>query len=125
MSLANEVKGTGVSAFCVTPAGVIRLDETRMPRRPEGGSRPVFPGMPGFDGFIPPEAGGAAIVYCIQNAEKLHGSGIIISEAFEAMNYPFPNPATFKSFKTRRLNDMQLTLVLCNMGPGLLGYFDE
>ena len=112
MSLANEVSGTGVSAFCLTPAGVNR--------RFEGDGKPRY-SMPGFDGFIPPETGGAGLVYCILNAEKLSGSGIIMNDALDAMNYPFPNPETAVRNKLRRLNDYELTMVLCNMGPG----FDE
>ena len=50
--------------------------------------------MPGFEGAIPPEACAVAMLYCLKNAEKLHGSGILISEALAAMNYPFPVPET-------------------------------
>jgi len=117
MSLANEVKDTGVSAFCLTPAGVNRFDPAN-PRIPAGMTeRPKF-NMPGFNGFIPPEAGGAGLVYCILNAEKLSGSGIIMNDAFDAMNYPFPNPETAKRNKLRRLSDYEMTMVLCNMGMG-------
>lgn len=124
MSLANEVKGTGVNVFCLTPAGVGRFDPSRMPPRPEGLPKdaPKFDffkfGMPGFNGLIPPEAGGAALVYCILHAEKLHGSGIIINDAFKAMNYPFPNPDTLINTEPRRLTDQELTMVFCTMGPG-------
>jgi len=119
MSLANEVKGTGVSAFCLTPAGVNRFDSAN-PRRPANRpdvDRAKFK-MPGFDGFIPPEAGGAGLVYCVLNAEKLNGSGIIMNDAFDAMNFPFPNPETAVRTKLRRLSDFELTMALCNMGPG-------
>lgn len=74
--------------------------------------------MPGFNGFIPPEAGGAAIVYCILHAKKLHGSGINIYDAFDSMNYPYPNPATKIKMESRRLTDMELTMIFCNMGSG-------
>jgi hypothetical protein len=74
--------------------------------------------MPGFNGMIPPEAGGAAMVYCLLHAKELHGSGIIIDDAFNAMNYPYPNPATLHKMESRRLSDQELTMVLCNMGPG-------
>ena len=125
MSLANELKDTGVYVFCLTPAGVVRQDATRQARdadgnvlKPDGPAR----GMPGFNGTIPPEAGGAAMVYSILNASTLHGSGISISEAFSAMNYPFPNPATLRAGTPKKLNDMELTLVLMNMGPGFTGF---
>jgi NAD(P)-dependent dehydrogenase (short-subunit alcohol dehydrogenase family) len=131
MSLANEVKGTGVHVFCLTPAGVGRFDfskfdPSKLPPPPEGMKMPkempkfdpsMF-AMPGFHSMIPPEAAGAAMVYCILHAEELHGSGIIINDAFEAMNYPYPNPATVRKMESRRLNDMELTMIFCNMGPG-------
>ena len=121
MSLANEVKDTGVHVFCMTPAGVLRIDESRVPppRNPDAPKfdRAAF-SMPGFNGFIPPEAGGAAMVYCILNAGSIHGSGIIINDAFDAMNYPFEKPETAVRPKPNRLSDMELTMVLCTMGPG-------
>jgi len=122
LSLANELKDTGVSAFCLTPAGVVRIDPSRFPPPPAGDDGapkgpPSF-SMPGFNGFIPPEAGGAALVYCILNAKKLSGSGIIINDAFDAMNFPYPNPQTVSREKSRRLTDMELTMVLCTAGPG-------
>ncbi|MCL2227319.1 MAG: SDR family oxidoreductase [Oscillospiraceae bacterium] len=128
LSLANEVKDTGVNVFCMTPAGVIRFDPSRLPPPPKDAPPPpkdapkfeMF-GMPGFNGLIPPEAGGAAMVYCIMNAKKLHGSGIIINDAFDAMNYPFPKPETAARPKGRRLSDMELTMVLCTTGPGFEG----
>ena len=123
MSLANEVKDTGVHVFCMVPAGVVRLDPARMPppRPPGSDDAPRNFGMPGFDGLIPPEAGGAAMVYCVLNAEKLHGSGIVINDAFNAMNYPYPKPETVTKSTSRRLTDMELTLVFLNMGPGFAG----
>ena len=121
MSLANELKGTGVYAFCLTPAGVGRIDFSKMPAPPEGApkfDRRMF-AMPGFESMIPPEAGGAAMVYSILNAEKLSGSGIIINDAFHAMNFPFPVPETVgKQSGGRRLSDMELTMAFCTMGPG-------
>lgn len=130
MSLANEVKDTGVYVFCLTPAGVGRFDFSKMPPPPKDMEMPKMPkdapkfdfsmfGMPGFKGMIPPEAGGAAMVYCILHAEELHGSGIIINDAFNAMNYPYPNPATVApATESRRLSDMELTMAFCTMGPG-------
>ena len=122
MSLANEVKDTGVNVFCMVPAGVVRMDPARLARmaaRPK--DAPAF-NMPGFNGMIPPEAGGAAMVHCILNAKKLHGSGIMINDAFDHMNFPYPNPESLmKHEKARRLSDMDLTMALCYMGSG----FDE
>ena len=125
MSLANELKETGVNVFCITPAGVVRQDANRKPTDADG--KEIVPtgpprGMPGFNGTIPPESGGAAMVYCLLNAATLHGSGIAISDAFNAMNYPYPNPDTLRKGQSRRLTDMELTLVLMNMGPGFVGF---
>ena len=120
MSLANEVKDTGVNVFCMVPAGVVRMDPSRMPARPKDAppiDLDMFK-MPGFNGMIPPEAGGAAMVYCILNAAKLHGSGIIINDAFNAMNFPYPNPEGLRQNDSRKLTDMELTMAFCNMGPG-------
>jgi NAD(P)-dependent dehydrogenase (short-subunit alcohol dehydrogenase family) len=128
MSLANEVKGTGVNVFCLTPAGVMRIDMSKFPPPPKDAPKdaPKFDmsmfGMPGFNGMIPPEASGAAMVYCILHASELHGSGIIINDAFNAMNFPYPNQATApkpsQGPEQHRLNDMELTLTFCTMGPG-------
>ena len=120
MSLANEVRDTGVNVFCMVPAGVARIDLSKMPPMPKG-TPPFNPDMfkmPGFNGMIPPEAGGAAMVYCILNAAKLHGSGIIINDAFDAMNFPYPNPENLHKMDYRRLNDIELTMAFCNMGAG-------
>jgi hypothetical protein len=93
-----------------------------MPPPPEGMKMPKLDpsmfAMPGFNGMIPPEAGGAAMVYCILHAKELHGSGIIIGDAFDAMNYPYPNPESLRKTEARRLSDMELTLAFCTMGPG-------
>lgn len=122
MSLANEVRDTGVYVFCMTPAGVARIDFSKLPPMPKGEKAPKLDlsafAMPGFNGMIPPEAGGAAMVYCLKHAEELHGSGILISDAFDAMNYPYPNPETVRKIDTRRLSDMELTMAFCNMGTG-------
>ena len=120
MSLANEIKDTGVYVFCLTPAGVARIDFSKMPPPPEGMPKldPSLFTMPGFNGMIPPEAGGAAMVYCLLHAKELHGSGIIISDAFDAMDYPYPNPASVRKTASRRLSDTDLTMAFCTMGPG-------
>jgi NAD(P)-dependent dehydrogenase (short-subunit alcohol dehydrogenase family) len=129
MSLANEIKDSGVYVFCMTPAGVARLDLSKMPPplpSEAGNTQPKIDwsmfAMPGFNGMIPPEAGGAAMVYCLLHARELHGSGILINDAFDAMGYPYPNPATApkpgEGLQLRRLGDMELTMTFCAMGPG-------
>jgi hypothetical protein len=52
------------------------------------------------------------------HAKELHGSGIIINDAFDAMNYPYPNPPTVHKMEPRRMSDMELTMAFCTMGPG-------
>ena len=135
MSLANEVKGKGVNCFCLTPAGIGRIDFSKMPPMPEpkpgDPPRPKFDpkmmkrmmSMPGFDGMIPPEAGGAGMVYSILNADKLNGSGFLISDAFRAMNYPYPVPETAPKGNSfgHKLSDMEMTMVFCTKGPAFDG----
>ena len=120
MSLANEVKGKGVYVFCLTPAGIGRPDFSKFPPLKPGEKRRMF-GMPGFEGMIPPEAGGAGMVYSLLHAEQLHGSGILINDALIAMDFPFPKPESVNRMKGRRLTDMELTMTFCYMGKG----FDE
>ena len=120
MSLANEVKGKGVHVFCLTPAGIGRPDFSKFPPLKPGEKRPMM-GMPGFDGMIPPEVGGAGMVYSLLHAEQLHGSGILINDALLAMNFPYPHPEKVIKMKGRRLTDMELTMTFCYMGKG----FDE
>ena len=116
MSLANEVNGTGVNVFCFCPAGVGQINEESVKDLDLGDMKPE---MPGFDGLIPADASGAAMVYSILNAEKLHGSGIMVQNALEAMDYPFPKPETLVSFDGPRIDDpMAITMMFCNMGKG-------
>ena len=136
MSLANEVKGKGVNVFCLTPAGIGRIDFSKFapPKdapAPKEGAPKFDPkmmrrmmSMPGFDGMIPPEVGGGAMVYSILNAEKLHGSGVIISDVLNAMDFPYPVQETAPKKggpKGHRLTDMELTMAFCTMGPGFDG----
>ena len=125
MSLANELgpyKDSGIGVFCMIPAGVGRGTQ-RIPVMPDGSKGPEIPNerppsTTGFEGPIPPDANAAALVYSILHAETLHGSGISVFDAFNAMNYPYPKPESVRKRDTRRLNDNELTLVFCNMGPG-------
>ena len=124
MSLANEVKGSGVNVFCLAPTGIMspRLDMPMPPppKNPDG--TPAPRGGFGFDGPVPPEAGGAAMVYCLLNAEKLNGSGVILFDVFNAMDFPYPNPETKPgASQFKRLNDNELTMALCYMGAGFDG----
>ena len=126
MSLANELgpyKDHGVGVFCMIPAGVGRYDPSRVPVSPDGKPRTPRPSTSGFEGPIPPEANAAGLVYCILNAETLHGSGISVIDAFHAMNYPFPKPDLARPSDMRRLTDNELTLVFRNMGLGFAKSF--
>ena len=85
MSLANEIgpySESGVGVFCMIPTGVGR------PRPADPNRPPAQPSTNGFVGPISPEANAAGMVYSIMNAGKLHGCGISVNDAFEAMNYP-------------------------------------
>jgi len=145
MSLANEVKQigqdpapggfggfgapaptenkSGVNVFCYCPAGVMRFDPSKMPPPPP--SKPGEPEMPKIDfsafKMTTPEENAAAMVFCIQNAKKLHGSGVIHNDVFEAMGYPFHEVKPVKvpgAPEYRHLTDQELTMVFCYMGDG-------
>ena len=118
MSLANEVKGKGVNVFCLVPAGVGRIDVSKLPEDMKKKFNPKMMAMPGFESMVPPEAGGAGMVYALLHAEELHGSGIMISDALTAMDFPFPNPETVHPNNAKRMNDMELTMAFCYMGNG-------
>ena len=116
MSLANEVAGTGVNVFCFCPAGVGAFNPDSL--KDSDFSTEGF-AMPGFPGLIPADASGAAMVYSILNGAKLHGSGIIVSDALTAMGYPFPKPETLRKVHPPRLEDgYSITMAFCNMGKG-------
>ncbi len=125
ISLANELgpaDQSGIGVFTFIPAGVGRFDPSKfkdMPKRQPGDAMANMPmEMPGYPGFIPPEDGGAAMVYSILHAKELHGSGIMIQQAFKAMNWQFPKPETVREEEMERLSDMALMLVFSIMGPG-------
>ena len=117
MSLANELgafEDTGVSVFCLCPAGVMRMDEERLARFAE-----VTGGAPTFK-FTSPEENGAALVFCLERAGQLHASGIIHNDVFKEMGYPFHDvkPVDDPNMKFRRMTDMDLTMAFCYMGKG-------
>ncbi len=118
MSLANElgpVEKSGVAVFTFLPTGVGR----RKPVLPPGEKAfdMVFV-MPGYEGLIPPEDCGAALAYSITRAAEIHGSGIMIQQAFRQMNWHFPKPETVPTSDYERINERVLSLMFAYMGPG-------
>jgi NAD(P)-dependent dehydrogenase (short-subunit alcohol dehydrogenase family) len=120
MSLAAElgpVEDTGVAVFTFIPAGV-GFPRSAAPLPPEIRRKFKMPDMPGYEGTIPSEDGGAALAYCITRAAELHGSGIMIGQAFREMDWPYPKPETVPKTDFQRINDMALMLLFGYMGPG-------
>lgn len=120
MSLASElgpVEKTGISVFTFIPAGV-GFPRSAGPLPKELPKNFKMPAMPGYEGNIPPEDCGAAMAYCITRAKELHGSGLIINQAFRQMDWPFPRPETVPASDFERIDDMALALMFACMGPG-------
>lgn len=120
MSLAAElgaVEDTGVAVFTFIPAGV-GFPRSVTPPSPEIRRKFKMPSMPGYERNIPSEDGGAALAYCITRATELHGSGIMIGQAFRQMNWPYPKPETVQKTDFQRIDDMVLSLIFAYMGPG-------
>jgi NAD(P)-dependent dehydrogenase (short-subunit alcohol dehydrogenase family) len=120
MSLAAElgpVKDSGVAVFTFIPAGV-GFPRSAGPLPKDFPKKFKMPAMPGYAGMIPPEDGGAALAYCITRAAELHGSGIMIGQAFRQMNWPYPRPETVPKIDFQRIDDMVLSLMFGYMGPG-------
>lgn len=127
MSLARElgpVENSGIAVFTFIPAGV-GFPRSVPPPTPEmiEEFKKRFkdfkmPAMPGYEGNIPPEDGGAALAYCIVHAPELHGSGIMINQALRQMDWPFPKPETVPKTDFQRLDDMVLAMIFACMGPG-------
>ncbi len=120
MSLAYElgpVNDSGIAIFCFIPAGV---GWPLSGQRPAGEPRPAprWSSMPGYDGMVPPEDGGAAFAYCITRANELHGSGVTVEQALRQMDWPFPKPETLHKDDFQRIDDRALTMVFAIMGPG-------
>jgi len=127
MSLASELgpmEKHGISVFTFIPAGV-GMPRSVPPPTPEmmeefkkRFKNFKMPAMPGYEANIPSEDGGAAMAYCIVHADELHGSGIMIGQAFRQMDWPYPKPETVQKTDFQRLNNMALPMVFACMGPG-------
>jgi NAD(P)-dependent dehydrogenase (short-subunit alcohol dehydrogenase family) len=105
ISLANEVgpcEKSGVSVFTYIPGLVGR--GKRQAEKPDTFVAQLT--MPGYPGPYPPEDCGAAYAYSIVRAADLHGSGIMIGQAFKQMNWPYPRPETVPSRDFDRINDL-------------------
>ena len=120
MSLAAElgpIADTGVAVFTFIPAGV-GFPRSVAPLPPDFPKKFKMPSMPGYERNIPSEDGGAALAYCITRATELHGSGIMIGQAFRQMDWPYPKPETVPTTDFQRIDDMVLSLMFAYMGPG-------
>lgn len=117
MSLANEVADTGVKVFCFLPAGVGQINPDSVKSMDDVDEMQMS--MPGFEGLIPADAAGAAMVYSLLHADELHGSAIMVTEALYQMKYPFPKPETADPMAMPRIEDqMSITMLFANLGPG-------
>jgi NAD(P)-dependent dehydrogenase (short-subunit alcohol dehydrogenase family) len=127
MSLASElgpVESSGIAVFTFIPAGV-GFPRSVPPPTPEmleefkkRFKNFKMPAMPGYEANIPSEDGGAALAYCITHAAELHGSGLMIGQAFRQMDWPYPKPETVPKTDFQRLNGMALPMIFACMGPG-------
>ena len=115
MSLANEVKGTGVNVFCFCPAGVGAVNPASQKEITEEMKNMR---MPGFPSMIPADASGAAMVWMLLRAAEMHGTGVMVGDVLMAMDYPFPCPETLRRGPRHYTEEMPLTLTFCYMGHG-------
>ncbi|MBR3244446.1 MAG: SDR family oxidoreductase [Parasporobacterium sp.] len=115
MSLSNEVRGTGVNVFCFCPAGVGAVNPASQKVLTEEMKNMK---MPGFPGMVPADASGAAMVWMLLHADKMHGTGVMVSDVLKAMDYPFPCPETLIDHPRFYIEEMPLTLAFCYMIHG-------
>jgi NAD(P)-dependent dehydrogenase (short-subunit alcohol dehydrogenase family) len=118
MSLAAElgsVKDTGIAVFTFIPTLVGRPRKTSQ-EQPRTFVSP--PSMPGYQGPVPPEDCGAALAYSIVRAADIHGSGIMIGQAFRQMNWTFPVPETVFPKDFDHIRDPVLVRMFGYIGPG-------
>ncbi|MFC2038524.1 SDR family oxidoreductase [Chloroflexota bacterium] len=118
LSLASEVgpvKESGVAVFTYIP-GLVHRTRPGEERGDKGFIAP--PAMAGYPGPYPPEDCGVALAYSITRAAEIHGSGIIIGQAFEQMNWPFPKPETAPIKDFERINDTLMIRMFGYIGPG-------
>ncbi|MFC2012189.1 SDR family NAD(P)-dependent oxidoreductase [Chloroflexota bacterium] len=119
ISLASElgpVKDSGIAVFTYIPGLVNRHRPSNAKNQPRSFIAPHS--MPGYDGPYPPEDCGAALAYSIVRAADIHGSGVIIGQAFQQMNWPFPRPEMAPVKDYERINDFVLVRMFGYIGPG-------
>jgi NAD(P)-dependent dehydrogenase (short-subunit alcohol dehydrogenase family) len=119
MSLAAElgpVKDSGVAVFTYIPGLVARM------RKPNADDKPltfvVSPAMPGYPGPYPPEDCAAALAYSIVHSAEIHGSGIIIGQALNQMDWRWPRPETAPHQDYDRLREPLEVRMFGYLGPG-------
>jgi NAD(P)-dependent dehydrogenase (short-subunit alcohol dehydrogenase family) len=118
LSLAAElgpVEKSGVAVFTYLPGLVGRA------RHVSAGATKTFdvpPAMPGYPGPYPPEDCGAALAYSITRAAEIHGSGIIITQALDQMNWPYPVPETKLKKEWDRVREAVQVRMFAYLGEG-------
>jgi hypothetical protein len=74
--------------------------------------------MPGYPGPFPPEDCAAGLAYSIVHAAEIHGSGIIIGQALNQMNWRWPKPETAHKKDFDRIRDAVQVRMFAYIGPG-------
>ncbi len=119
LSLAAElgpVAESGVAVFTYIPGlvGRFKPDPDNSVKR----SFVVPPSMPGYPGAYPPEDCAAALAYSIVRAADIHGSGIIITQALDQMNWSYPVPETTLKKEWDRIREAVQVRMFAYLGPG-------
>ncbi len=120
MSLASElgpVEKSGIAVFMFLPAG-IGFPRSAAPLPADFPKDFKMPSMPGYEGNIPPEHGGAAVAYCIAHAAELHNSGVMVQQVFRQMDWEYPRPETVVQVDYERLDERALPMLFSFVGPG-------
>jgi NAD(P)-dependent dehydrogenase (short-subunit alcohol dehydrogenase family) len=119
LSLAAElgpVKESGVAVFTYIPGLVGRARPSADAAKDHAFEVPMS--MPGYPGPYPPEDCAAALSYSIVHAAEIHGSGIIITNALDQMNWAYPVPQTAPKKEWDRIRDAVEVRMFAHLGPG-------
>ena len=120
MSLAAElgpVEDSGVAVFTYIP-GLVGRPRVEAAHQPRAFIPP--PAMPGYPGPYPPEDSGAALAYAIVHAPEIHGSGIIIYQVLQQMNWSYPKPDTALQKDFDRVREQFQIRLFGYLGPGFV-----